>query len=161
MFGVVGQVFKTADLAVDGGTYFHRFSPNIFVELKALQIWIVKYGSVSTDPIGLELRSSYASGNVRKLIATASNTWTPAQITSENYAVKQIYFEFDRPVLLRKDTEYTLNLKAANYVGTDDAHIAWVKAWPDPIVDFVGSSNFNRIDQFPFHVALIAREVRP
>lgn len=158
--GVVGQVLNTADMSATPPKYFHRFTPKIFFELKCVQLWVVKYGNPFSDPIGLELRSYSATGE-RILIATSEQSWGVSEISSEDYALKQLFFDFQKCPTLRMGTEYSVNLIMPLYVGTDDNHIAWVKAWPDPIVPFPGSDNFNRLDQFPFQVGLIGREVRP
>jgi len=157
--GVVGEWLATSDMAATPPTPFHRFTPTFFYEVKAFQTWVVKYGTPTMDPMTLELRAYNPVTNERTLIATSITQWQLSEIGSDNYALKQLYFEFDQPPILRKGTEYTVNLKIPNYVGTADNHIAWVHAWNDPIVAFSGA--LEQLSTFPFQVGIIGREVRP
>ena len=160
-YAVVGEVLKTADMATSPPTFFHRFDVNRMMELKAVRLQVVKYGVPSLSSLGLELRSGYQAGSGgRGLIATASTTYTLAGISTANYSCAEIFFEFDQAPLLAPNVEYTLNLTASGYTGDDDNHLAWVRTYPDPIVSFSGSTTFEQLGRFPFHVALITREVR-
>lgn len=158
---VIGEVLKTGDQTATPPTFFHRFTPTIWFELRVVQTWVVKYATPTADGIGLALYAYNSTTGSRELIATSTTSWQVSEISSDNYGVKQLYFEFPNAPTLKPDTEYCVSLLTENYVGDDDNHIAWVRAWPDPIVDFVGSDDFNSLNRFPFQVGLIGREVRP
>lgn len=160
-FAVAAQPLDTADMAVSPAKYYHRFTPTIFFELKAIQTWVVKHGNPPGDPFGLELRSYTPGSEIRILLATSMTTWGINEISSENYACKQVFFEFEKPILLRKGTEYSCNLTIPLYTGTPDNHMAWVRQWPKPLKSFAGDSNPNALGQYPFHVTFIGREARP
>lgn len=154
------QIF-TGDQSTTPPTFFHRFTPTIFLELKAVRLWVVKYGTPTLDALGCELRSYDSVGGGRTLIQAAQNVWQLSEISSDNYGVKEVYFDWLNPILLKKGVEYTINLTLDNYVGDATNHIAWVRAWPDPIVAFSGSTTYINLNKFPFQVGLIGREVRP
>jgi len=158
---VIGETLKTGDQTATPPTFFHRFTPTIWLELKVAQTWGVKYNAPTSDPIGLALYSYNSVNGSRELIATAATTWQVSEISSDNYGLKQLYFEFTNAPTLRPGTEYAISLLLPNYTGDDDNHIAWVRSWPDHIVDFAGSDQFRALNRFPFQVGFIGREVRP
>lgn len=158
---VIGEVLKTGNQETDPPTFFHRFTPEIWFELLVVQTWVVKYLNPTTDPIGMALYSVDPTTQIRKLLATAETVWQLSEISSSNYAVKQLYFKFAQAPTLAPGVEYALSLLTPNYVGDDDNHLAWVRSWPDPIVDFTGSDQLRALNRFPFQVGLIGREVRP
>lgn len=158
---VIGEALKTGDQATTPPTFFHRFTPTIWFEMRAVQTWVVKYNSPTSDPIGLALYAYNSINGSRELIATSETVWQISEISSDIYGVKQLYFEFLNAPTLRPGTEYAISLLLPNYVGDDDNHIAWVRSWPDHIVDFTGSDQFRALNRFPFLVGFIGREVRP
>lgn len=159
-FGVVAETLLTADMTASPPTYFHRFNVNEMTELKAVRLWVVKYGAPSLGVLGLELRTGVNGLNGRSLISTSPKTWTLAQISASNYSCKEIYFDWTTCSLLAPNVEYTLNLTATSYTGTETNHLAWVRAWPDPIVSFAESASAQKLGVFPFQVGIIGREVR-
>lgn len=160
-FDVVAERLDTADLSASPPTFFSRFTLDKTAELKAIRTWIVKYGTPGLTTLGLELRTGYNSvTGARELIATSSKTWTLADISSSNYACKEIWFDWDNAPLLKAGIEYTLNLVAAGYTGSDTDHLAWVRTYPDTVGPFSGSTNYNTLNRFPFQIAMITREAR-
>ena len=157
----LGEVLKTGDQNATPPTFFHRFTPNYFIELKAIQTWVVKYGTPTCDGISLGLYAMSSVFGTRSLIAQSDTSWQVSEVSSSNSAIKQLYFNFNNAILLRKDTEYAVSLLLENYTGDDDNHIAWVRDWPNPVTPFAGSSNLNALNTFPFRFGIIGREVRP
>jgi hypothetical protein len=68
------------------------------------------------------------------LLATSDNTQLKADITSEDNAFKQIWFDFSPEVSIRAGDTYhvVLNWTGA-YTFADDSHVAWAKDFPQPI----------------------------
>ena len=158
---VLGEVLKTGDQNATPPTFFHRFTPNYFMELKAIQSWVVKHGAPTCDGISLGLYAMASVFGERRLIAQSNTSWQVSEVSSSTYAVKQLYFNFDNAILLRKDTEYAVSLLLENYTGDDDNHIAWVRDWPDPVTSFAGEADLNSLNTYPFRFGIIGREVRP
>lgn len=159
-FGLVGESLMTADLAASPPTFFHRFSVPKMSELKAVRTWIVKYGAFTMGDLYMELRTGYGANNVRVLLARSTKKYSFADLNTANYSAKEIYFDWDNAPILAPNVEYTLNLYATSYTGDDSAHLAWARAWPDPIVPITGNPPAEKLGIYPFHVGLITRGVR-
>jgi hypothetical protein len=78
----------------------------------------------------------YSDRNTRpgSLIVSSSTSYSHAD-TMENFnnGVKYFGFEFATKTSLNKNTNYHLVLIADSYTYSENSHLAWLKAWPDPI----------------------------
>lgn len=160
-YGLVVETLASADLTASVPTFFHRFTMDAMVELRAIRTWVMKYGTPTMTDLKMELRTGYdATSGGRLLLATSTKQWAIGDISSSTYAAKEIWFNWDNAPLLKPGVEYTLNLKSASYFADASNFIAWRRTWPDPIVPFTGSTSYQNLNRFPFEVGLITREVR-
>lgn len=161
--GVFAEPILTGDQDSTPPKWFTIITPKIWFEIFVIQTWLVKYGPVVFDTVSLAIYSLQGAGGTghRELIAKSSTVWQPSELSSDFAGIKQVYFKFDNPPLLKKGTAYAISLVFENYTGTPDAHVAWVREYNDPIVPFAGQNDFTRLHKFPFRCGLIGREVRP
>ena len=86
------------------------------------------------------------------LLATSSTSFNAADLYSDDYALVDLYFEFNE-VQLAKDKDYAVVLAADTYTPTSNSFITWIQDWPDPVNDFTaGAGNQGSA---PFRVAII------
>lgn len=130
---VFGDPFLSADMT--GKTMSIRFKPNKNIVFKAFKTWII-----IKDPVGDLAFSNLCakiysdrSGSAGGLIATSQNTFDKADLLlTEDQGVLEPWFEFDE-LSLNSDTWYHVVLNCSGYTYATAKHIAWRKAWPDPI----------------------------
>ena len=107
-----------------------RFQVNENMVLKVVRALVIVYNDPTFTSLAMNLYASRSNLPVKK-IAASQNSWTKAQITTLDYAYKELYFEFD-DVPLRTGQSFHLGIVASGYTGTQNAHFAWAIAWPDP-----------------------------
>jgi hypothetical protein len=86
---------------------------------------------------------------------TSNTTWTKSQITSENNAAREIYFEFTPALKVISGESLHFGLWASGYTGTDSAHLGWIKAFPDPINTTGLTVTPDKIGTLPVKIAII------
>jgi hypothetical protein len=103
---------------------------NRFV-LRAVRVFVLEYNAPIYTSISAKLYAVRSSG-ATKDIATSTNSFPAAQVSTLDHAHKELYFTFSNPVL-QADTDYRIGLIIAGYTGTQASHLAWASSWPDPI----------------------------
>jgi len=119
---------ETADVGTIAAA--QKFNPNKDIFVRDIRIGMVMHDASFTT-LGLKIHAIRAGG-LGKLIATSTTTFTPSQITTLNFARKQINFDFD-DIPLKGTDDYFLLLDLVGYTGSALNHIAWVKDQPVPI----------------------------
>jgi hypothetical protein len=127
------------------------FSKNMMI--KAFRTWIILYNSPVFSGLYLDLYSNKNSLPERR-IHRCDKVWTLSEITTDAYAAKEIYFDFNSPLALRSD-EYHLSLYCSGYTGNSSSHIAWVRGTPDPNNEINISVNTQNIARMPFYLGVI------
>jgi len=113
-----------------------RFSTPVV--LKACRIWLVIMGDPTFTSLNMKIYGNdedAADPIPSVLLETSTNTQSKADLISLDHGVRETYFEFQNPALV-KNTWYHFVLNATGYSGaSDSSHIAWRIQWPDPIYD--------------------------
>jgi len=141
-----------------------RHQPVIFhddIVLRACRTWVVIYNNPVFTNLQMKIYSSELVGGSqvpKKLLHTSSNSPTKAEIITLSNGVKEIYFDFDFPVFSANDT-YHFVLSGTGYTGTTDSHIAWQKAFPDPVNRTGLTLSANDIGIAPFQLYFIGSEL--
>lgn len=88
------------------------------------------------------------------LIATATRVWDKSDLlTTHNNGIKYVGFSFGQNISLNLNTYYHLVLNCSGYTFGESSHIAWEKAWPDPIYNQPAS--WNDLDNAQYKFGLI------
>lgn len=151
-----GECFETADMSGTG--MYVRFTPGDNVVLRALRTWLIfnDYSGSFTSMVG-KLYSD-RSGSPGALITTSTNSFNRADVTTLNSGVKEIYFLFD-DVSLRSNLYYHLVINCSNYTATASNHIAWRKAFPDPVYRGGWSQTFENLGIAPYFLTAIGAKL--
>jgi hypothetical protein len=151
-----GECFETASMTDTSMSV--RFTPGDETVLRALRTWLIfnNYTGSFTSMVG-KLYSD-RSGSPGALIATSSNSFSKAQIITENSGVKEIYFLFD-DISLSSNLYYHLVINCSGYTATANSHIAWRKAWPDPVYRAGWSQTFENLGIAPYFLTVIGAEL--
>jgi hypothetical protein len=122
---VYAQAYET-DASLTDFSIVQEVSFDYPQTMRAALLWLVFFN----DPTFTSLSLKVYNSNLTQLIAT-STARLKADLFTENYAVKQVYFEFgDLPLF--KDT-YNLVLSASGYSGASSSkHIGWKLASDSP-----------------------------
>ena len=112
--------------------------------LLAVRSWFVFFGSPSFNELKMRIHKSTA--NV--LVAESINSYVLDEIKTEDYAVKEIHFEFDK-ISFSKNCEYRFSLYSTGYVATANNHIAWRVDYPNPVYPVDFSEQIVRIGRYP------------
>lgn len=135
---------------------YQPFRPNQNILIKALRTWFVIYN----DPIFTSLNARiYAtdSGEDRtptKLIAT-SDSRTKAQIHTEDYGIRETWFEWSPVVELEADTWYAIVINGVGYNPTLSSYLSWMKAYPDPVLPTDYTNNLITVHRAPYQIYFI------
>ena len=151
-----GECFETADMS--GTTMSVRFKPGNEVIMRALRTWLIFNNSTSAFTNMVGKIYSDRSGSPGALIATSTNSFNKAQVMTENSGVKEIYFLYD-DISLSPNLYYHLVINCSNYTATANDHIAWRKAWPDPVYRSGWSQTFESLGIAPYFLTVIGAEL--
>lgn len=151
-----GECFETASMSDTSMSV--RFTPGDEVVLRALRTWLIfnDYSGSFTNMVG-KLYSD-RSGSPGALIATSTNSFNRADIITQNSGVKEIYFLFD-DISLRSNLYYHLVINCSNYTATANDHIAWRKAWPDPVYRDGWTQTFESLGVAPYFLTAIGAKL--
>ena len=152
---VQGGWFPTAEL--DGTTLVGqkiRFNKDIV--LRGVRPQFIFYGNPAFTTLGLRIYSD-RSGVPGKLLHSSS-TLTKAEIITLNNGVKEPFFSFDLPTF-KSSTWFHIVPIATGYTGTSSSHIAWRKAWPDPIYRTGLTETYTNWTSHPYMLHIIGAEL--
>lgn len=148
---VYGERLETADLT--GGIRVSqevKFDQNCI--LRVARVGIIHYNS-NFDYLKLRCYSTRNSAP-SKLLFESTNQRARTDIFTENYGVKETWFEFNYE-RMRQDEPYRFVLWANSYTGSDSNHLSWLKDWPKPINNSVISVNAYSMFRQEFSISFI------
>lgn len=149
-----GDEFSTSDLTTK--SRYLRFSPDRNIVMKAMRTWIILYNPPNFTDLTCKLYADVA-GMPAGLIASSTTMWDKADLlTTQNYGAKEIYFDFSPTISLNETLYYHFVLSASNYTYADQSHLAWRKAWPDPIY---GQATFNSLLRSHYMFSLVGADL--
>lgn len=125
--------------------------------LRAVRTWIVLFN----NPVFTELQMRvYSSLNNApdQLLYTFDTKWTLSQLSSEPYAVQEVYFECEKALPLIGGETYHFVIYPTSYTGTETSHIGWVRTLDDP--PYSGyTPKMNSLNLSPFRITYIGAKV--
>lgn len=130
---VYGDPWESGELANTNKFQTIKYKDNII--LKAIRTWVIVVNDPTFTNLTMKIYSNtvVSSDNTPvKLLYTSTNTLTKSEIITLANGVKEIYFTFD-DVPMQEETLYNLVINGAGYVYSSSSHLAWMKAWPDPV----------------------------
>lgn len=157
MWKVYGNVLETADIDGTTKTQAMAWVPNSDIVLRGTRTWFVMFNSPVFTQLRMRLYESQGSG-AGKLIATSTNFFIPADLQTDAYALKGVYFDWADIALKGTNTYYFLPY-ATGYTGNDSTHIAWVKAFPDPEYRTGFSLTYEEMHARPYRLAVIGADL--
>ena len=131
------------------------FTNNTIV--RGIRTWFVFYNSPAFTRLYLRIYESQG-GAAGKLIATSTNSFVPADLYTQAYAVKSCGFTFEY-LTFKASTEYFLLPYATGYTGNDSTHIGWVVAFPDPEYRGGVTPTFERLFVNGYRIAIVGAEL--
>jgi hypothetical protein len=147
-----GDGFDTSEMTDTSKSI--RGRPNQNLVLRAARTWLI-FNNYTGSFTNLQMKIySDRSTSPGALIATSTNSWTRAEITTLNSGVKEIYFEFD-DISLRSNGFYHFVLNCSSYTATSTDHVAWRKGWPDPVYRTGWSQTFENLGVAPYFLTII------
>jgi len=125
------------------------------LKLKAIRSWFIYFNNPSFTSLGARIYNDNGAGAPSDLLYTSTKTWTAADITTYDYAAKELYFDFTNPVKLRAGVTYHFVPWVNGSALTSAAHLAWVKGYPDKNTSNGESAELANVGNNPFYLALI------
>ena len=151
---VWGDSFSTASMTDKSSYQKVTFDKNYII--KAIRSWFVVYNDPAFTSIHARIYSDEA-GLPRKLLATSTNVITKAQMITATNGAKEVYFDFNN-FSVRQDNAYHVVINGVGYTGSDSSHLAWMKAFPDPILVTTPTLTANSIAVAPYQIYFIGSE---
>lgn len=131
---VFAERLETTDL---DGSQFTRVNQKVTIDINTLLVcvrtWLVVYNNPTFTSIKMHVYSDTGTGPGTRLYT--SESVPKAFITTYANGAREVPFAFYAPngVWLQADQSYYLALEAVGYTGSTSSHLAWKKAWPDPV----------------------------
>lgn len=157
MWKVYGNVLSTSDISGTDKSQAMKIKMNSNSIVKAIRTWFVVYNA----PVFTELRLRIyedQGGVAGKLIATSTNFFTPADLYTDDYGHKGVYFEF-ADIALKSTPYYHILPYATGYTGNDSTHLALSKAFPDPEYRTGLSLTYEAMHTMPYRLAIVGSEL--
>lgn len=150
---VYGNPILTADASA-GVSQRVKFNSDVI--LKACRVWLIVYNNPSFTSMNMKIYSD-RGGSPQKLLYTSTNSLTKAQIVTLANGIKEVYFEFD-PQHFDGSDYYHFVLFGTGYTGTSSAHLAWKKAWPDPVHNANYTASVENLGIAPYAIYFIGAD---
>lgn len=150
---VFGEVLETSDFS---GTIPRMYQPVVMNKkyaVKAVRTWVVIYG----DPVFTTMQMLICSS--KRVIHTFEKSWTLNEITGLDYAAREIYFDFEKPISLDDAITYNFALKLNGYTGTADSHVSWIRGFPDKSDDNSVVLDYKNLGVMPFWMRFVASDL--
>lgn len=152
---VYTDTFATGELLTP--SKYQAMIPEDNIMVTAIRTWVTYSGLITLENLRLNIYSKDVQNDAPSTLLHTSTTGFDLSDIKEtyDYGVKGLGFSFDN-VRLRGGDTYYLVLSAGQYIApTTDDRLGWVKAWPDPNIDYtqtytVNGSNFNTA---PFRIS--------
>lgn len=148
-----GERFVTSDFA-SAPVHYQRFVFPESYALKAIRSRFVIYNNPTFSSLEMRIYSAIGT-SLGQLLYTSTKTWTKSEITSENNASREIYFDFDFNPYFRGNDSIFLVPWLTGYTGTAASHVAWVKGYPDPAYTTGLTINIISAAKMPYAVGFI------
>lgn len=150
---VYGEIFETADMS-GAPRVFQPFIPAKNQIVKAIRTWVIFFNSPVFSGLTMKIYSNYSNAPV-SLLWTSDRSLIPADFSTEAYAAKELYFDFENPIFLRKNDTYHVTLSASGYTGNSSSHLSWMRGYPDPNNEIDVTVNQVNIGRMPFYLGVV------
>lgn len=132
-----------------------RFNSNVI--LRAIRCWFIHYNDPVYTSISFRIYSDN-NGVPGKLLHTSTNSITKAQYITLANGVKEAYWEFNLPTFRGTDWYHFVPI-AVGYTGTASSHLAWKKAYPDPVYRTGLTIDYTSQNEMPYDIYFIGDDL--
>ena len=130
---VLGRTYYS-DSDLTDATVYQGMQFDFNVVLKAVRVWVIVYNDPTFTSLNMKIYSNQSSAP-GSVLYTSTNTWAKADVHTSDYAVKELYFEFNDVALISGKMHYFV-INASGYSGASaTSHLAWKYAYPDPVYE--------------------------
>ncbi|RLC38718.1 hypothetical protein DRH27_01565 [Candidatus Falkowbacteria bacterium] len=158
VWSVYGSRWESGELA--NTDQFQVIKPVEDIVLKAVRTWIIIYNAPTFSNLTMKIYSLDKDATADApgvLLASSTTTWNIADLTTEDNAVKEIYFEFTDFSMNGAD-EYCFVMAADSYSYLETSHLSWRKAWPDPVYTAAYTPTTPSMGRAPFELYLVGAD---
>jgi hypothetical protein len=152
---VWGDPYTTAEMSNSSRHQKVEFDDNYI--LKAVRTWVIIYNNPTFTSLNMKVYSDNA-GVPGKLLHTSTNNLLKSEIHTLDNGVKEIYFDFNE-IPVRSGDIYHFVINASGYTGSETSHIAWMKAFPDPVYATGLTVSFSNLLYLPYQLYFIGSEL--
>lgn len=148
-----GDPFSDADMT--GTSKSIRFKPNDEIILRAIKTWLILNDYTSTFGTMICYLYSDRNSSPGALIATSTNSFTKSTLNGVyDSGVREPYFTFD-DISLHPNTYYHIVINCSSYIYAENNHIAWRKAWPDPVYRTGWNQTYEELGIAPYCLTIV------
>jgi hypothetical protein len=156
---VFAERLETADMNYGMGDPPAHYQSVVFtndIHLKAVRTWVIMFNSPVFDSLQMKIFQDDGAGSPSDgvVYATMDKVYTLADITTEDYCAKEIYFDNTNAIPLVGGCTYHFMLYAENYTGNSTSHVGWMKYVNDfPHTGY--TPNMKLLGVAPYKIAFI------
>ena len=132
-----------------------KFNKNI--ALRHTRCTVVFFNDPPITNLRMEIYSD-DNGSKGQLLHTSDNTLTKAQMITDDYGIKEIYFTFS-DIGLHSDQWYHFALNGTASGMSASSHIAWKHGWPDNVYRTGLANDFEELMESPYDLYFIGAEI--
>lgn len=144
----------------DSTNVFASFRMNSDTIVQYCRTWFIIFDNPSFVSLTANIYSNRLDGsdNSPGLLLYSSDARLKSEIHTEDYGVRETWFEFTDTIPLQGDTWYNLVISANTYSPSGNAHIAWKHSYPDPVYTTDYTPAVETINKSPFDFYFIGGE---
>ncbi len=154
---VWGEILTTSDLNGTSTRVAQKVIFNDDLIVKACRAWFVVYNNPTFTTLGFKIYAD--NNNSPGALLFSSSQITKAEMVTLANGVKEVYFELNDYAFQATDVYWFVPFVTGAYVGNDTQHLAWKKAWPDPVYRTNVDSGAEKLHVAPYDLYFIGSEL--
>ena len=142
-----GEPLLTADAT--GVRVYSTFSFTQNAIIQAMRFRIIFYNDPTLTAVTGKIYHDNGATAPGELIASSTDSRAKAELNSDGNGLVETYLTFDK-IPIRKSMSIHFVLNMTGYTGTAGSHIAWEKAYPDPVTP-PSAHDYTQLLKNPFY----------
>lgn len=150
---VWGSWLSTSDTAGSTPALSMPFTPTKDSVIHVVRTWVIWTGAPVFSNLVMKIYAD-RNGSPSELL-WISQSLARAAFVDNLHGVKEVPLVFAPKPWLKQGVKYHLALWPNGYTGTENSHVAWMRAFPDPAYPSGISVNGTKLGVLPFAVGFI------
>ena len=155
---VYGREYESTELNASSVAIFQPIKPTYNIILRAVRVWLININNATFTSLHCRIYSDEIISSLHnpKVLLYTSDSRTKAEIFTENYGIRETYFQF-ADIPLHGGIFYNFVLGASGYAPIlNTSFLCWKRGWPDPAYRTGFTPSAINLLQSPHDITLFA-----